>query len=99
MKWIDVITRPLTDAEKKACMENLIDAEDAYVFDCPTPFDGEEVLVITKDGFTAYDTFIKDETGNYFENHPKQGEVIAWSRGNPDDDWEDSEGGLIDEDA
>ena len=80
MKWIDVITRPLTDQEKRYCMENLIDADDAYAFDCPTPLDGEEVLVRTSDGRTDYDTFVKDENGNYFEHYPMNGSVVAWAR-------------------
>ena len=97
IRWIDVITRPLTDEEKRFFWENLIDADDAYIFDCPVPWDGEEVLVMTDDGKTEYDTFIKSLDGDYFENHLREGEVVAWARSYVED-CDGLESGLLEED-
>ena len=102
IQWNPIITRPLTEDEKKDFMHVLIDADDAFMYDCKMPEDGETVLITTKDGVVSTDTYYKDLEGCSFENFENDA-VIAWAHfPKPymmDMFDDDSEGGLIDEDA
>ena len=73
-KWIPITKRPMTEDEKpwhESCYD------EAEILDCPLPEDGEDVL-ITVNGTTWIDTFIRDETdGCYFESYDID-EVKAW---------------------
>lgn len=73
-KWIPVTKRPMTEDEKpwhESCYD------EAEILDCPLPEDGEDVL-ITVNGRTWIDTFIRDDTdGCYFESYDID-EVKAW---------------------
>ena len=73
-EWIPITMRPMTEDEKlwhESCYD------DAMILNCPLPEDGQEVL-ITVNGNTWIDTFIRDDTdGCYFESYDID-EVKAW---------------------
>lgn len=76
-KWIPVTTRPMTEEEKERYKEQLEYVDDAVIFNCPLPDDGQEVL-ITVYGETELDTFYNDAIdGCYFENRDIE-DVTAW---------------------
>ena len=76
-KWIPVTTRPMTEEEKESHREQLEYVDDAMIFNCPLPDDGQEVL-ITVYGETELDTFYNDAIdGCYFENRDIE-DVRAW---------------------
>ena len=78
-KWIPLKTRPMTEEETEHYFEYIdMRIDDTYtILDCPLPEDGEDVL-ITVNGITWIDTFIRDETdGCYFEGYDID-EVKAW---------------------
>ena len=76
-KWIPVTTRPMTEEEKERYKEQLEYVDDAVIFNCPLPDDGQEVF-ITVYGETELDTFYNDAIdGCYFENRDIE-DVIAW---------------------
>lgn len=75
--WIPITTRPMTEEEKEQYKENLEYVDDAVIFNCPLPEDGQEVL-ITVYGETELDTFYNDAVdGCYFENRDIE-DVRAW---------------------
>ena len=72
--WISIKTRPLTEEEKEEYPEA------TFMYDCPMPDDGEEVLITTQRGYVYIDTFINDGYfGWYFENFCDDGDVVAWA--------------------
>lgn len=77
-KWIPIKTRPLTDKEKEEYAD-LGYSEDSmsFMFDCPLPEDGEEVLITTQYGEVRTDTFYRDD-GCYFETYCDEDDVKAW---------------------
>lgn len=72
-RWIPIKTRPMTEEEKEE-----IGHEYAYMYDCPLPDDGQEVLVTDWIGNVEIDTFCRDYEGCYFENNCDDGEAVAW---------------------
>ena len=75
--WIPMTTRPMTDEEREYHREQLEYVDDAVIFNCPLPDDGQEVL-ITVYGETELDTFYNDSIdGCYFENRDID-DVRAW---------------------
>lgn len=72
MDWIPIKTRPQTEEEKESY------GDYDYMFDCPLPEEGVEVLVTLNSGEVAVDTFVRDGYGSYFEDYYEDGEVIAW---------------------
>lgn len=72
--WIPITKRPMEEDEKpwhESCYD------EAEILDCQLPEDGEDVL-ITANGRTWIDTFIRDETDEcYFESYDID-EVEAW---------------------
>lgn len=56
IEWIPFKVRELTDEEKK------IYPELCFIFDCPLPEDGQEILV-SRNGDVFIDTFYDDESG------------------------------------
>ena len=75
--WIPMTTRPMTDEEKEWHKDQLDYVDDAVIFNCPLPDDGQEVL-ITVYGETELDTFYNDSIdGCYFENRDIE-DVRAW---------------------
>lgn len=79
-EWIPIKTRPLTKEEKEYYAEmGYSDDSVTFMYDCPLPDDGEEVLVTDWLGNVEFDTFIRDECdGCYFEENCDDGEVVAW---------------------
>lgn len=77
-KWIPIKTRPLTDKEKEEYAD-LGYSEDSitFMYDCPLPEDGEEVLITTRYDEVTTDTFCRDE-GCYFETYCDEDDVKAW---------------------
>ncbi len=77
-KWIPIKTRPLTNKEKEEYAD-LGYSEDSisFMYDCPLPDDGEEVLITTRYDEVTTDTFYHDE-GCYFETYCDEGDVKAW---------------------
>lgn len=76
--WIPVKTRPVTEEEKKY-FEEYSDYVCEFMWDCPLPMDGQEVLITTKYGEVTTDTFICDGGyGSYFETYSDDGDVLAW---------------------
>jgi hypothetical protein len=72
-RWIPIITRHLTDEERKE-----YDAEIEFMYDCALPEDGQDVLISTPYG-VKQTTFYKDYIfGFYFEGYEDIGDVIAW---------------------
>ena len=75
--WIPITTRPMTHEEREYHREQLEYVDDAVIFNCPLPDDGQEVL-ITVYGETELDTFYNDNIdGCYFENRDIE-DVKAW---------------------
>jgi hypothetical protein len=79
-EWIPIKTRPLTKEEKEHYAEmSYSDDSVTFMYDCPLPDDGEEVLVTDWLGNVEFDTFIRDECDDcYFEENCDDGEVVAW---------------------
>ena len=76
MEWIPIKTRPITEAEKKHYKD--IGWDDVgFMYDCPLPEDGQEVLVTDRCGHVEVDTFVNDD-GCYFECNCSEGDVTAW---------------------
>ena len=74
--WIAVKTRPMTEEEKEYYSEYLFEGN-GFIYECPLPDDGQEVLITSKYGSVDITTFYTD-FGNYFENYEDYDEVIAW---------------------
>lgn len=76
--WIPIKTRPLTDKEKEEYAD-LGYSEDSinFMYDCPLPDDGQEVLVTTRYDEVKTDTFYRDD-GCYFETYCDEDDVKAW---------------------
>lgn len=77
-RWIPIKTRPLTEEEKEEYAD-LGYSEDSinFMYDCPLPEDGEEVLITTRYGKVTTDTFYRDD-GCYFETYCDDDDVKAW---------------------
>lgn len=73
-KWIPMTTRPMTEEEREHYRE-WSDFDEAMIFDCELPEDGQEVLV-SYGGYVCVDTFCKDD-GCYFEGVDID-DVDAW---------------------
>jgi hypothetical protein len=69
--WIPVKTRPMTEEEEEYYSEYF------FIYECPLPDDGQEVLITSKYGNVDKTTFYKDD-GNYFEDYEDYDEVVAW---------------------
>lgn len=72
-RWIPIKTRPMTEEEKEE-----IGHEYVFMYDCPLPDDGQDVLITDCYGNVEVDTFCRDHEGFYFETNCDDGEVIAW---------------------
>ena len=76
--WIPIKTRPLIDEEKEEYADlGYSDDSINFMYDCPLPEDGEEVLITTRYNEVKTDTFCCDE-GCYFETYCDEGDVKAW---------------------
>ena len=69
-EWIPITMRPIEEDEK-------IDFPDAtFMFDCPMPENGEEILITSKYG-VEFDTCYNDD-GYYLDSDRSWDEVLAW---------------------
>lgn len=75
-KWIPIKTRPLTEAEREELLTEGSDGVE-FMYDCPLPDDGQEVLVTGRYGNVETDVFYRDD-GCYFETNYDEGDVKAW---------------------
>lgn len=64
-RWIPMTTRPMAEEEREYYRE-WSGVEEAMIFDCPLPDDGQEVLV-SWGGMVGVDVFVNDCDGCYFE--------------------------------
>lgn len=82
LRWIPVKIRPMTEEERQEWIESLdydidIEYEDAVIFDCPMPADGQEILV----SYRKWINMDKCEIiGGYYalEGMGNWGDVTAW---------------------
>lgn len=76
--WIEIKTRPLTNEEIEYYTEHGVDDSLGFIYDCPLPDAGQEVIVTIANGFVTTDIFDSDGYNCYFENYCDDDEVIAW---------------------
>ena len=77
-EWIPIKTRPMTEEERQHYSDlGYSEDEIAFIYDCPLPDDGQEVLVTDEHGNVETDVFCRDD-GCYFETNCDDGEVLAW---------------------
>lgn len=84
-EWIPVTTRDMTREDAKELLVDLSDLEDFYdnpesywLYNCPLPDDGQEVLVSTKWGIRLTTFYSDVDYGNYFEEYEDRYDVDAW---------------------
>ena len=76
-EWIPITTRPMTEEEKEYHGESLDYFDDAMIFNCLLPDDGQKVLISIY-GEVEIDTFYNDDVdGCYFEDRDIE-DVKAW---------------------
>ena len=79
-QWIPVKTRPM-DAEERAYFEEHtgteFNDEDAVMFDCEMPDDGQDILVTYKSGYVGTDTCDCDDFMGLEGNGDWDG-IVAW---------------------
>lgn len=81
-QWIPLTSRPMDDEEREYYSEKYgydLSDDEAVIYDCALPDDGEEVLVSTRYGHVYIDTFCEDE-GCYFEDNGDMDGIVAWQR-------------------
>ena len=69
-EWIPFTKRPLTDEEKEEYPDWI------YIFDCPLPDDGQEIL-LSNGKYVWTDTFFNDD-GCYLDGGDDIDEGMAW---------------------
>ena len=80
VQWIPIKTRPLTEEEYEQYGGDA-ECEVEFMYDCPIPEDGEEVLITTDFGTVQIDTFCRDSNdGCFFESYYGEYDVKAWAR-------------------
>ena len=80
-QWIPITSRPMDEEERAEWSEKLgydIEYEEAVIYTSQLPDDGQEVLVCSKYGHIAMDTFYDDECGCYFEDNGDMDGIVAW---------------------
>lgn len=79
-QWIPIKTRPMTEEERQYYSEMYgydIEYEEAVMFDCKMPEDGQEVWVCSKCGNVWQDTCVVDE-GIGLEGNGDWLDIVAW---------------------
>lgn len=79
-RWTPIKVRPMDDEERKEWSERIgydIEYDEAVMFDCPMPDDGQEVWVCSKCGNVWQDTCRIDE-GIYLEENGDWLDIVAW---------------------
>lgn len=81
-QWIPVKTRPMTEEERQYWEETtaIIDFEDedAVIFDCQMPDDGQEVWVCSKNGTVSEDVCERDNDFCGLEGNGDWLDIVAW---------------------
>lgn len=80
-RWIPVKTRPMTEEERQYWAENTaldLEDEDAVIFDCPMPDDGQEVWVCYKSGTVSEDVCERDNDFCGLEGNGDWLDIVAW---------------------
>lgn len=80
-QWIPVKTRQMTSDERSEWEEMAgikLEDEEAVLFDCPMPYDGQEVLVCSKYGHVSMDECVQDEYGVGLDVNGDWDCIIAW---------------------
>lgn len=83
-QWIPITFRKANDEEYEAIRAvyrsyfSDIPREEAKVYDCRMPDDGQEVLITTRWGAVCEDTFHADAVLSGFEYQDDPDDVIAW---------------------
>lgn len=80
-KWSPITSRPMDEEEREEWSDRLgyeLDDEEAVMYCSPLPDYGQEVLICSKYGHIAMDTFYQDECGCYFEDNGDMDGIIAW---------------------
>lgn len=82
LEWIPIESRPMDEEERQYYSERIgydIEYEDAVIYRCPLPEDGQEVLVCNKWGNIWKDTFDNDpDYGVSFEENGDMDGIVAW---------------------
>lgn len=79
-KWIPIKMKPMTGEDREYYSEVFdwhLSDEDAVMFDCPMPDDGQEVWICTKNGTVASDICCIDE-GIGLESGWDWYDIVAW---------------------
>lgn len=79
-RWIPIKTRPMDEEERayyKEVFDWQLDDEDAVMFVCPMPEDGQEVWVCSKCGNVWQDTCFIDD-GIWLEGNGDWLDIVAW---------------------
>lgn len=79
-QWVPIKTRPMTEEERRYWEEHTgleLEAEDAVLFDCQMPEDGQEIWVCSKCGNVWQDTCVVDE-GIGLEDNGDWDDIVAW---------------------
>lgn len=69
-QWIPITMRPIEEDEK------FVFPDATFIFDCPMPEDGQQILISTKYG-VEFDTCFTDD-GCYLDSNRDWEEVYAW---------------------
>lgn len=80
-KWIPIKTRPMDDEEREYYSEHFgydIEYEEAIMFDCEMPKDGQTVWVCYKDGTVAQDVCENDDGMVGLEENGDWDYIVAW---------------------
>ena len=81
-EWVPIKLRPMTEEEVKEQEEKwgwTLDDNEKFMFDCPLPDEGKEILVSKKWGFVSIDTCVYDPDYGYgLEENGDWDGVTAW---------------------
>ena len=79
--WIPIKFRPMTDEEIQEREEALgikLDPDEKFMFACPLPDDGQEILISTKWGVSMDTCGYGPDYGYGLEDHADWDGVLAW---------------------
>lgn len=83
-KWIPIKSRPMDENERQHYSEHIgydLTDDEAVIYCCELPDDGEEVLTCNRYGYVRMDTFSTDPAdGCYFEDNGEMDGIVAWMR-------------------
>lgn len=80
-KWIPIKTRPMSDEEREYYSEHFgydIEYEEATMFDCKMPEDGQEVWVCYENGIVSQDVCENDDGMIGLEGNGDWDYIVAW---------------------